>query len=480
MKKYQLNGIKRIYVVGECQTSFNDLLSNIKNRLIVKSEDLDKPHPKEIERMERRAAQEVGAENAEEPHDFMDRIMQQHRVIFGSDGVKVKAKQDGAFSNSLFILTGNYNIGTKSEKYYIDKLEKLNKILDYNGTYVFIIRGNNDNPEYFSKEIINFSNIKTIPDYSVISANDLNILCVGGGISVNRQWKIKQEERINNIKNSNKKLYWSDEAPVFDEDAIKEINNSVKINVIVSHSSPSFVGPQDDCLTNNWTNEDETLISDIKNERNVMNKIFASFNDITYWAFGHFRHNLLEKRSNIIFRSIISGFNPICIDDDIQSFYYAEKIKLKKKPKSGKKLFDDTFNMPTLNAINAIQINNDLEAGEEVGDRPGVGWIEEPIDIENDNALHTIERVGGMDGDNPVDNVAEENDDDDDVTIEAGDTMATATAIGGTNAAGVFTIDIGDIGAYRPQYNANNMHDINVANAIERLRRETATRLRRH
>ena len=464
MKKYQLNNIKRTYVVGECQNIFNDLLSNIKNRLIVKPEDLDKPHPKEIERMERRAAQEVGVENAEGPHDFMDRIMQHHVITFGPNGVNDKIIQDGVYSNSLFILTGNYSLGTKSEKYYIDKFEKLNKILDYNGTYIFIIRGNNDNPEYFSKEIINFSNIKTIPDYSVISVNDLNILCVGGGISVNRQWKIKQEERINNIKNSNKKLYWPDEAPVFDEDAIKEIINSVKINVIVSHSSPSFVGPQGDCLTNKWTNEDETLISDIKNERNVMNKIFASFNDITYWAFGHFGHNLLEKRSNIIFRSITSGFNPICIDDDIQSFYYAEKIKFKKKPKLDKKLFGYTINMPAYNTINTIQANNDLGVGEEVGDEQGAGWIEEPIAVENNNTEPVVERVDGMDGNNQIGNAVEENNDYDDLFNNVGVDNATG-------------MNIGVGAAYRPQHNAYN--DINVANAIERLREATARARRR-
>lgn len=353
MKTYSFSNINNIFLLGSGRGEFKEAFYELKKMLEVKDEDADKPHPKEIERQARRKARQNAFQeamagrrirwenfrNATVTPTFEPTTLEHVSVDFSK--LKKAKKGLSGHTNSIFILCGDYGIGSNKEQYYLNAFESFNKILSYNNSYVIFIRGNHDNPAFFDGKTIDLSNIKAVPDYSIIEASNKRILCIGGAVSIDRLWRKEQEKRINAFpKKSTKTLYWENESPVFDEDAINEIIKAGKINYVVTHTAPSFISPETKSGIDEWLIKDETLSKDISNERLVMDRVFETLRDKSikpeYWACSHFNYSNIEKRSDVLFRSLNcleSGFNPISIKEDINMFIVLE-LSNKKKLKS--------------------------------------------------------------------------------------------------------------------------------------------------
>jgi len=410
MKTYSFKDIVNVYVLGDCHGEFKDYFHGIKNGLDIKSEDEDKPHPKELERQARKAAREQAMRNAGRPQIAVDaqgrrymRFAEPPRDNHGGDNgwaalsaavsdtfKKMKKGKMAIYANSLFIIAGDCGLGFNKPKYYEDLFDKFNKVLSYNNSYIIMVRGNHDDPAYFDGERVNLSNIKAVPDYSVISAGGKNILCVGGAISLDRTWRIKQEQRINRFSTTKKKtIYWKDEAPVYNQEALDDITKNIKIDYVVSHTAPSFVSPENHAGLDDWSVDDSTLVSDVKEERRVLDKVFETLRDCDmrpkYWAYGHFDYCFIEKRSDTLFRGLGDGFNPLSIDMDIAQFFQNEEMR-KKKGKEKKKA----------NSIKTIN-TNDLIGEEPVAIDPGHNDVADlrPVDFRNDPMMWEEHRDEG-------------------------------------------------------------------------------------
>lgn len=225
--------------------------------------------------------------------------------------------QKTIYNDSIIIINGNEKLGFNDIKYYELILTKINKALSKTNTYLFFIRGNNDNPSYFKDELINLSNVKSIPDYSLIKISSKNILCVGGGISINRSWKMKHQELINSVtSNESKKIYWEDEAPFFDAESLKELKNT-KIDYVITHIAPTFSFPDFSYKEIPWVKTDKALIDDLENARLVMDNIYdyliKNHNKPEAWIYGHYNIANAETRAGISFISITNGqvVNPL-------------------------------------------------------------------------------------------------------------------------------------------------------------------------
>ena len=225
--------------------------------------------------------------------------------------------REAIYNNSIIIINGNEKIGFNDIKYYELILTKINKVLSKTNTYLFFVRGNNDNPSFFKDELINLSNVKSIPDYSLIKISSKNILCVGGGISINRSWKMKHQELINSVaSNEPKKIYWEDEAPFFDAESLKELKNT-KIDYVITHIAPTFSFPDFSYKEIPWVKTDKALIGDLENARLVMDNIYnyliKNHNKPEAWIYGHYNIANVETRAGINFISITNGqiINPL-------------------------------------------------------------------------------------------------------------------------------------------------------------------------
>jgi len=60
----------------------------------------------------------------------------------------------------------------------------------------FFIRGNHDNPSWFDDKTVTTKSLKAVSDYSILSAPNRNILCVGGGISLDRTLRKKYHNDV--------------------------------------------------------------------------------------------------------------------------------------------------------------------------------------------------------------------------------------------------------------------------------------------
>lgn len=349
MNKYTFKEIGNILMTGSCQGEIKSFFDALKTHIFIKKEDEDEIHPMEKERLERKMR--IGMPRNARPFDRFE-LADAHP--FDRNGLfepasasrffkasKLKSTHS-VYSNSIIFVTGDCGFGSNKEAYYADLLTKMNRILSYNHIYVVFVRGNHDDPQYFDGEKINLSNIKAVPDYSIVETKDKVILCVGGAISADRLWRKKQEERINLFKTDDKKiLYWENEAPILDKNKLDEvIEGCDKIDFVVSHTAPSFADPIELGDIKKWEDKDEKLNEDIINERLVMDKVFEYLRDNKrrplYWVYGHFNFNSLNKRSNTWFKSLISGFNPINVEFEVnmnlvESSSRAQKIKTVKK-----------------------------------------------------------------------------------------------------------------------------------------------------
>ena len=211
--------------------------------------------------------------------------------------------------------------------------------------HFYFIRGNHDDPSYFKEDKLGFSHIKCLNDYTVIKLKNENILCIGGGISIDRIWRKQQEHVINKYKgeNNKKKLYWENEAPIFDEDKLnKIIESKIKITNVITHSAPSFVEPTSKETSLEWYKIDPTLKDDIINERLVFDKIFdflkSNDMEIKTWSYGHFHQEFSKLHEDKILFSCLNEMmhvNPLNL--------YNNLIRFTKKPKFNEKLDTNTI-----------------------------------------------------------------------------------------------------------------------------------------
>lgn len=168
----------------------------------------------------------------------------------------------------------------QDEYKYSKTLKLFNKFLKTRGITMYVIRGNHDNPAYFDGRFI-LSNVKLVPDYTVVSVNNENWLLVGGAISIDRG---ARKQGI---------TYWKTEEFNLEYDKIAALRD---IKNVVTHTAPG-VGLDVEIIAGQvvkqfaWAYNDNTLLEEIRAERlqvQTMCDLLKENNDISKWYFGHF------------------------------------------------------------------------------------------------------------------------------------------------------------------------------------------------
>ena len=227
------------------------------------------------------------------------------------DTLKNKVMGCEFMHDCILFIAGDNGLGLTKPHIIKNECEQLNKLFATRNVICFMIRGNHDNPSYFDGETINMSNLHAIPDYTVVQVGDENILCVGGAISIDRV--LRKQEHMNKVncfkqmfsteeevEEAKKRLipsYFSDEIPTFNLEKLSEI--SVKIDHVITHTSPQFAFKNDALGLDYWFRLDAELQQDKLKERGVFTSIYAwlmeNGHNIKTWTFGHFHsHDEME------------------------------------------------------------------------------------------------------------------------------------------------------------------------------------------
>ena len=203
--------------------------------------------------------------------------------------------------DSLIIFCGDIGFGFNTPVIEKNILNDCNEIIKQKNIHYILFRGNHDNPKIFIKDSeYNLSNITIIPDYTILNTMTYNILCIGGGISIDRI------HRIPNIS------YWEDEIipPLNDilKDELKTL--SYNIDIICTHNAPTYIKPVNNDLNDagpiveSWSIYDKELKTDVWNDRYVLNELhefLKTCHDIKYWIYGHFHDHFYTEYENIKF-----------------------------------------------------------------------------------------------------------------------------------------------------------------------------------
>ncbi|GHT71807.1 hypothetical protein AGMMS50239_41120 [Bacteroidia bacterium] len=194
---------------------------------------------------------------------------------------------------SLIIFCGDVGVGFSS----FPPLTKMNKLLKKSNNYAILYRGNHSDPAAYNDPVkskpYRKSNIFTIPDYTLINASgeykEANILCIGGGISIDRTGRMKG------------KTYWENEDVYIDGKALEEITiMEEKVDIVATHDAPDFCYPLTKSLpTSQWHLNDTTLEQDIITSRAkltfIYNDLSAGGKKPAEWYYGHHHMSKYEN-----------------------------------------------------------------------------------------------------------------------------------------------------------------------------------------
>lgn len=99
------------------------------------------------------------------------------------------------------------------------------------------------------------------------------------------------------------KTYWEDEIVQYRPKV------DAKIDIICSHTAPSFCFPTDKgSIVQEYSQYDNELLKDIEEERAVMDMVYNDYkDDITNWYYGHFHQSNTQIVDNICFRLLNIG-----------------------------------------------------------------------------------------------------------------------------------------------------------------------------
>lgn len=195
------------------------------------------------------------------------------------------------------VQVGDFGVGFERPKKDLRLLQRLNDMLAHRNVLLYAIRGNHDDPKYFDGSI-NMSNLKLLPDYSVIEAYSKKILCIGGAASVDRKPNPEEKNAYGKPWKGRRVgyNYWENETFVLDQTKLDVLD----IDIVATHSAPNFCFPLLKGNVEKWFRYDVGLKELCQEERDNHTRVYEILkgkgNNLTHWFYGHFH---MEKSEMI-------------------------------------------------------------------------------------------------------------------------------------------------------------------------------------
>jgi DNA repair exonuclease SbcCD nuclease subunit len=226
--------------------------------------------------------------------------------IHGNWDVIINHFEGYNITNVNIIQVGDFGVGYLKKEVESEKLKNLSSFLKERNSFLYVIRGNHDDPSYFyASSIITYFNIIFLQDYSILQNSIHNILCIGGAVSIDR--RVSKEQSIIIGRN----LWWEDEKFDYNEVEIDNILEKLQIDIVVTHTAPKMFYPQHfNHTVTEYAKDDAMLIYDLVLERNLLQNLYEKFYDRMmpqYWFYGHFHssnNELVEEKVKAVLLDI--------------------------------------------------------------------------------------------------------------------------------------------------------------------------------
>lgn len=187
-------------------------------------------------------------------------------------------------TNTTFIIAGDCGIGFDNslEDLYTRNLKTK---LEESENTLLCMRGNHDNPKYFKDgNLIDLPHLKTLPDYTHLSWGRRKICVIGGGVSVDKEWRLSQK----------KTCWWPDERIEKTQELLSNHED-----IIISHMAPLCVGPV--LFREDWVSH-EVWASE-KSDREYLSTVLKETRP-GLWIFGHYHKSTSGDYEDCLWRGL--------------------------------------------------------------------------------------------------------------------------------------------------------------------------------
>ena len=233
------------------------------------------------------------------------------RVVVSGDihgdfkGIVYKLCIQYGLTDTLLIVAGDCGFGFEKQGYYESVYNHVAERLRKANNWVVFLRGNHDDPSYFSQERIAYERWRCISDYTILQACSHNIICIGGATSVDRSERKEENARLREKGHLETAVWWPDEAPFCSLKVIDSIPSDIRIDTVVTHTAPAFCEPQNKQGLKPWVVMDPAIVWDTDWERRTMDAIFLFLrghrHPIKRWYYGHFHQSWSGQREGVLF-----------------------------------------------------------------------------------------------------------------------------------------------------------------------------------
>jgi len=203
-------------------------------------------------------------------------------------------------SKKAILHVGDFGMGFSSHVGELENMQILDRKLQKQNVWLYVIRGNHDDPAYFDsnnlkcQDMDKFDNITLIPDHSMlhlqtIDNNNLSIYCLGGAVSV---------DRVN--RTPSKSYWWNEIVPDLPQQELDKIPKG--IDIVLTHTRPQGIFPIDKNNIKLWLLRDKNLEYDLDFELDRITKVFDAINKkntcYTHY-YGHFHMSNVEHFGDV-------------------------------------------------------------------------------------------------------------------------------------------------------------------------------------
>lgn len=216
-------------------------------------------------------------------------------------GSLLEAIKKSKLTNSSFVHVGDVGIGFVQASIDLLLLERISSYLEKINSYLYLLRGNHDNPIWWTENWYQSDRIKLVKDYEVLQIEDNNILCIGGAISIDRL------VRTVNID------WWKD------EEIIKQsVTHCRDLQGVITHNVPLFCPPFGiNNIVKYYIDLEKSLgnqffESQLLGERKYLSDVFEELhqnNDLKFWCSGHMHKDDFLEYKGVDFHML--GINTI-------------------------------------------------------------------------------------------------------------------------------------------------------------------------
>ena len=210
-------------------------------------------------------------------------------------------------TDTLIIVAGDCGFGFERPGHYENIYRRCSSRLTKSNNWIVFVRGNHDNPAYFNTHPIKHPRWMTVSDYTILKACGHTILCVGGAISIDRTYRknSKYYHEYQQPDSMEPNVYWTNEPPIYDQESLDIIDKQCAIDIVITHTAPSFCERTSHIGLSNWAERDETLLDDVKQERTVMDNLlgylYSRNHPLSHWYYGHFHQSWFSEIDGVKF-----------------------------------------------------------------------------------------------------------------------------------------------------------------------------------